>query len=258
MTKPQAVNFKLYNRGILVVVNDDNKGHIIIDYSFDSINLKELNMQYINQKVKHIVIHGLYALLIGEKTQSIITVGVDAVYLNQQNYKVQSNLLVPQILDVLMLSKVTSSGKTDYVYAYTRTRFLKLNLLAGKFEIICTCQSQEEAKQSPFHFELEYYNSDCQGCQKKKSYTLYFNYAIMTKEDEPLIYKTIIIGGLIVIGIIGLLIYKYLALLRFWKEAREKVIQLETSNTQPQIEFSINDSKIGLQLEVENQKKSDQ
>lgn len=55
----------------------------------------------------------------------------------------------------------------------------------------------------------------------------------MTKEDEPLIYQSIIIGGLIVIGIIGLLIYKYLALLRFWKEAREKVIQLETSNTQP-------------------------
>lgn len=44
--------------------------------------MKELNMQYISQKVKHIVIHGLYALLIGEKTQSIITVGVDATYLN--------------------------------------------------------------------------------------------------------------------------------------------------------------------------------
>lgn len=59
----------------------------------------------------------------------------------------QTNLLVPQILNVLELSKVTSSGKIEYIYAYTRTRFLKLNLLAvniylkvkGKFQVICTC-----------------------------------------------------------------------------------------------------------------------
>ncbi|CAD8148762.1 unnamed protein product [Paramecium octaurelia] len=255
ITKPQAVNFKLYNRGILVVVEDNSQGHIIIDYSFNSINLKELNMQYINQKVKHIIIHDLYALLIGDKTQSIITVGVDAIYLNQQNYKVQSNLLVPQILDVLKLSQVTNSGTTDYVYAYTRTRFLKLNLLARMFEVTCVCQSQNEAKQSPFHFELEYYNSDCDGCSKKKSYTLFFNYAIMTKEDEPLLYESIIIGGLLVGGIIGFLVYKYFAFLRYWKEARNKATNLETTSTQPQIDFSINDSKVGLQLEIENHKK---
>ncbi|CAK93246.1 unnamed protein product (macronuclear) [Paramecium tetraurelia] len=263
ITKPQAVNFKLYNRGILVVVEDNSQGHIIIDYSFNSINLKELNMQYINQKVKHIIIHDLYALLIGDKTQSIITVGVDAIYLNQQNYKVQANLLVPQILNVLMLSQVTNSGTTDYVYAYTRTRFLKLNLLAvciylkvkRMFEVFCSCQSQNEAMQSPFHFELEYYNSDCDGCSKKKSYTLFFNYAIMTKEDEALLYESIIIGGLIVVGIIGFVVYKYFAFLRFWKEAQNKAIQLETTTTQPHIEFSINDSKVGFQLEIENHKK---
>ncbi|CAD8068394.1 unnamed protein product [Paramecium sonneborni] len=258
LTKPKAVSFKLYDRGVLMVIDDDNEGHIIIDYKYDKEILREINMQYISQKVRQIVIHDIYALLIGEKTQFVITIGVDDIYLNQQNYKMQANILVPQILDVLKFTDVTSSGIKDYIYAYTRTQFLKLNLSARKFEIFCGCQSQEEALKSPYHYELEYYNSKCEGCQKQRTYKLFYKFAIITKEDESKVIGSIVVGVLSLIGILGIVLYKYLVHIRLWKRAQERAMKLETTNTSAQIEFSINDSKIAFELEKKSIKQQHQ
>ncbi|CAD8089291.1 unnamed protein product [Paramecium sonneborni] len=168
LSKPKAVSFKLYKQGILVLVEGNNEEYTIIDYSYDNENLHEINIQVISHKIKQIIIHDYFALLIGEKMKSVITIGIDSVYLNQQNYKFQNNLLVPQILNVLVFSDIAKNEIKDYVYVYTRSKLLKLNLQARQFEIICSCQSKEQAKESPYYYELEYYNSKCDGCQKKR------------------------------------------------------------------------------------------